>query len=145
MSTATKSIITLAVAAAMSKIEATDEGKLKPGVYPVDATIRVVGTVKKGEDYESNIVAKAEPWTLLALALSKLNAATGQSITELATELVKQSEETGLSIKEALSYTDQIKGEANKAIAKIKGSTKQTCSGKTNVAVTYEVVATVDE
>jgi hypothetical protein len=142
MSTKTaQSVITLAVAAAMAKIKPTDsDGTLAPGVYHVDETIRVRGTVKKGEDYEQNITAKAQPWALLALALSKLNKATGRSIVEEATELVRESEQSGLSIKEALSYTDQITGAANEAIAKIKKSTKQTCSGKTNVSCTYEVV-----
>ena len=94
------------------------------GDYPVDFVVRVSGSLKKGEDYDQEIVEKAEPWLLLAVALSHLNGVTVDSI-----------------VKEALTadaaLVDGLKAKAAEAIAAVKGPTKTRCGGK----ITTKLVA----
>ena len=44
-------------------------------------TLHVNGTTRCGDDYDQPIVAKADPWLLLAAALSHLNGVTVESLT----------------------------------------------------------------
>ncbi len=97
--------------------EKYDRKDLAPGTYHVDFVVRVVGAVTVGNDYNQKVVAKADPWKLLAAAFSHLNEATINS-------LVRES----LNADENIA--DCIKKSANEAIAKIKESTVQTCNGK---------------
>ena len=112
----------LALSKALSK--ATSEG-ISAGVHEVNFKVHIRGTLKKGEDYEQKMVAKADPWTLLAVALSKLNSTTVESL-----------------VDEALNLSDevakQIKVRADEAISKIKAPTVQTCNGKVAVALIVE-------
>ncbi len=98
------------------------------GEYTVDFTVRVKGSLKKGEDYDSEIVAKAEPWLLLAVALSKLNGVTVDSIVREA-----------LTADEAL--VEGLKVSAAEAIKAIKAPTNTRCAGKITTKLTYEAVA----
>lgn len=98
------------------------------GNHMVDFTVRVQGVVTKGAAYEAVIAQKAEPWKLLALALSKLNGVTIDAIVREAELAVLEDEKI-----------DGIKEQAQVAIDQIKGTTKGMCSGK----VTTKLVATV--
>jgi hypothetical protein len=98
------------------------------GEHMVDFTVRVQGSIKKGEAYEANITQKAEPWKLLALALTKLNGVTIDAIVREAEASVLEDDKI-----------DGIKEQAQVAIDRIKGTTKGMCSGK----VTTKLVATV--
>lgn len=80
-------------------------------------TLTVSGLVRVGEDYSQNIVAKADPWTLLAVALSHLN---GQTIESITNEALQMDPKMVKSIKKS----------AEDAIAAVKAPTLTHCSGK---------------
>jgi len=116
---------------ALNKVIKAAEAKkasaeLPVGNHDVDFTVRVTGSLKRGADYTSKIVAKADPWTLLAAALSHLNGVTVDSL-----------------VKEALTadpaLIKSLKASAADAIGKVKGPTETACNGK----VTTKVAATV--
>lgn len=92
---------------------------LAVGVHTVNETVTltVTGKVTVGEDYPQNIVAKADPWTLLAVALSHLNEKTIESITQEALTLDPE-------------MVKSIKKSAEKAIAAVKAPTLTECKGK---------------
>lgn len=114
---------------ALSKVvKAADAKKasaeLAVGTHDVDFLVQVTGQVKRGEDYEQEIVLKAEPWKILAVALSHLNGVTVESI-----------------VREALSADPElvksIKKQATDAMKAINEPTKTSCNGK----VTTDLVA----
>lgn len=112
------SVQTVAVAKAIKDAASKDaSGKLTVGVHTVDFTVRVKGTITKGEDYEQDIVAKADPWLLLAAALSKLN---GVTVDALVREAVSADE----------ALIDGLKAKAADAIQAMKVPTKTKCNGK---------------
>ena len=120
--------MTVAVAKVIKDAAAKEaSGKLVAGEYPVDFTVRVKGSLKKGEDYESEIVAKADPWLLVAALLSKVNGATMESV-------VRDS----LAADESL--VEGLKASAADAIQKIKAATKTTCNGKITTKLAIEVL-----
>ncbi len=102
---------------------------VRPGQYDGSFTITVDYKLKVGEDYKQDIVAKADPWRLLAVALSKLNGVTVDAI-------VRESIDGNLSIK-------TIKAEAGEAIQKIKATTETLCKGK--VTGKAKVTAVIDQ
>jgi len=116
---ATLTVLSKAVAAAQKD----NRNATEPGSYGVDTqvVIDVAGTVTVGEDYQQRIVAKADPWTLLAVALSKLNGVTVDSI-----------------VREALTADEKlvksIKAQADKAMASVKAPTLTDCKGKVTVS-----------
>ncbi len=101
-------------------------GKLPQGEYDVDALVHVTGHLRVGADYEQNIVAKANPWSLLAAALSKLNGVTVES-------LVLDSLNDDINL-------DEIKKRADVAIGAIKGATLTHCSGKVTGDIEFDEV-----
>ena len=101
--------------------------ELAVGETPVNFTVHVSGTLNRGANYESQIVAKAEPWLLLVVALSHLNGVTVESITREA-----------LTANPAL--VENLKAEATVAIEKIKAPTNTQCNGKVTVELVCERV-----
>lgn len=101
---------------------------LKVGTYDVDMTVRVKGSVTKGEDYMGVIAQRAEPWKLLAVALNRLNGVTVESIVREA-ETLKDEE------------ADRLKEATAAALNAIKGETKAVQNGKTITALVCEVIA----
>lgn len=97
--------------------------KLAAGDHEVDFLVQVRGSLRKGEDYQQRIVAKADAWTLLAVALSHLNGVTVESIV---TEALNADPDMVKSIKK----------KADDAIASVKAPTMTTCNGK----ITTELV-----
>ena len=117
-------IETLAVCKAIKEAaEKTASANLAPGTHTVDCTVRVTGIITKGEDYNQNIVAKADPWTLLAVAMSKLNGVTLESI-------VKDALNTPEELIEA------IKLSAKTAVEAVKAPTLTACKGKVTTKLT---------
>ena len=110
--------------AVTAKEQKTAATELAPGEYDVDFVVQVQGSIKRGEDYDQQIVAKADPWTLLTAALSHLNGVTVESL-----------------VKEALTadpaLVKSLKKQAAEAVQKVKGPTETHCNGKvtTNVIV----------
>jgi len=96
-----------------------------PGEYDVNVLVRVKGSVKVGNDYGQRMVATANPWKLLGVALSKLNGVSVDSI-------VREAEANGLN-------DEAIKAQAAVAIAAVKGPTEKTCKGKVTAKLTFEV------
>lgn len=100
---------------------------LPKGVTPIDTTIRIVGGLKKGDPYEQRIPQKANPWALLAKALSKLNAASVESL-----------------VQEALAVSDEeasaIKDTAQEALDRISDATVVTISGRVTATLALEVL-----
>lgn len=90
---------------------------LTPGEYEVDMVVRIQGKITKGEDYTQQIVEKAEPWLLIAAALSKLNGVTIESLVAEATQAPED-------------LIKDLKARAATAIAKIKAPTETRCNGK---------------
>jgi hypothetical protein len=70
-----------------------------------------------GEDYEQRIVAKADPWGLLAVALSKLNGVTVDALTREALNIPPHK-------------VSEIKKQATSAISAVKEPTWTLCKGK---------------
>jgi len=114
---------------ALSKIVSADDAKdassvLSEGEYIVDFSVRVAGSIKRGANYKSKLVAKADPWLMLAVALSHLNGVTVESI-----------------VKEALAadpaLVESLKTKAAEAIKSIKNLTESPCNGK----VTTKLIA----
>lgn len=100
---------------------------LAAGDHEVDVTVRVRGTVKRGEDYTQEIVNKVDTWLLFGVALSKLNGATAESIVREAIA-IEESED-------ADALTKKVKDAAKVAIKQLKGTTETDCNGK----VTYDL------
>lgn len=104
--------------------KAFDEPKNRPtpGEYRVDTLVRIVGTVKVGEDYEQTVTASI-PWQrLFEVALSKLNGVTIESI-----------------VRDALDSKEspEIKEAVQNAVSKLKAGAIRECKGK----VTTNIVA----
>jgi hypothetical protein len=119
---------TVALAKLVKETAAREASKLVPaGEHAVDFTVRVTGKITKGEDYEQPIVEKADPWTLLAAALSHLNGVTVDSI-----------------VREALTapadLVDSLKKQAADAVAAVKGPTMTKCNGKVTTKLAAELV-----
>jgi len=98
------------------KLDKRIQEEVSPGDYNVAFNVMVTGMIRVGEDYTQQIVAKADPWLLLATALSKLNGVTVESI-------VRDSLADNIDPKE-------VKKQASDAMARIKGKTETDCKGK---------------
>ena len=102
---------------ALSKLSAGGaRAEVAPGSYAGSVTVTVDYNLNVGEDYEQRIVGKAQPWDLLAIALSKLNGVTVESI-----------------VREALGAdvdATEIKAQAQAAMASVKAPTLTACKGK---------------
>ena len=106
--------------------------ELGAGTYTIDELIRVQGTVRKGEDAEQVIHMKCDTWNILAVALSKLNGVTVESI-----------------VREAIGYDEDevtaIKEQAKVALDKIKAPAKEMTAGKVTTKLTFSVVGLKQE
>lgn len=103
---------------ALSKLPADKAARdaVEPGEYSGTVTVTVNYDLKVGEDYEQRIALKADPWTLLHVALSKLNGVTVESI-----------------VREALGGdldVSEIKKSAQAAVAALTDTTMTPCKGK---------------
>ncbi len=119
----------------LAKEAAAAKGKTRDALTVGDTdvdeiiTLHLTGTVRTGADYEQEIVAKADPWTLLAAALSHLNGVTVDSLTR---EAVTADPKLIASIKK----------QAKASIAAVKGTTLTECRGK--VTLPAKAVAVID-
>jgi len=102
---------------------------IEPGRHEGTVTVRVDYCLKVGEDYEQQIVAKADPWALLAVALSKLNGVTVDSLT-------REALEAGADVAD-------VKARAKAAIGALKSPTTTRCNGKTTGTVSAVIVSGV--
>lgn len=101
---------------------------LKPGIYPVDVQIRLVGGLKKGEPYRQRVAAAADPWKLLALALSKLNGSSVEALVAESADLDQVGE-------------DEIKERAKRAIETIVAGTEREISGRLTSTIQWSLLS----
>ena len=100
--------------------------QILPGQYRVEFDVRVSETLTVGADYEQHIVAKADPWYLLKVALDKLN---GVSLDALVAEALALQDGNGTAKKSV----DEFKTRVGDAVAVIKTPTLTQCKGKVTV------------
>lgn len=103
-------------------------GDIPVGQHKGTVRVDIAFDLKVGEDYEQRIVAKADPWTLLAVALSKLN---GVTVDAIVREAIMLPEEMAEAVKKT----------ANDAMAAVKETTVTTCKGKVTGTVVVAKVA----
>jgi hypothetical protein len=110
--------------------------EVDPGRYDVDLLVRVLGSFTKGEDFEQKITAKINYTLLSALALSKVNKETRDSIVEDFIMAMGRSETS----PEHSKLIDQVKDEIQPKLNEIKEMTVTTMTGKITTDLTTEVV-----
>lgn len=104
----------LAAYRAAKPLYEAEKARVEPGIYPIDRVVRLVGEVKKGDPYIAEIAMRADPWRLLAVALSKLNGVTIESIVrdsfrELDTEVIKEAASAAIK-KIVAAQKEQLDG-----------------------------------
>jgi hypothetical protein len=101
------------------------------GEHFVDFLVHVKGSLLKGEDFSKQVPQTAKPWLLFAVALSKLNGVTVDSI-----------------VKEAMSFDAKqektVKEQAISALTKIKGTTVKEMKGQVRFGKKFEVKLVAD-
>lgn len=111
--------------AAISKAASLPK-ELPAGVHNVDMLIRIVGTITKGEDYNSVIYQSIPFDQLFTIAMSKLNGVTIKAV-----------------VKEALAQdfdTTNVKEEVKEAVIALTEKSVKTCSGKTTAKLAVEKI-----
>ncbi len=122
---------TIAISKLIGEQVEKDARKLvSPGSYSADFWVHVSGDIDVGEDYVRRVPQKAKPWDLLAIALSRLNGVTVESIVREALNAAPELVET-------------VKKQAEAAIQSIKGTTETVCGGRVNADLNFEVVSGV--
>ena len=106
---------------ALSKFKATERNEVAPGNYAGQFTVTIQYDLRVGEDYQERIVAKADPWALVAVAMSKLNGVTIESI-------VRESQAHGFDLA-------SVKSQVDAAMGTIKAATVTDCKGKVTGSV----------
>jgi len=153
MNAQNKTLFALKIADIEKSMSNTIE-RLKVGTHEIEETItlNIKGTVTVGEDYDQRIVAKADPWLLLEVALSKLNGVTIDSLVrdaankELDTKATKLKADATLfalqTANDKKEYELAVKKatEAGEAIDKIKMGTWTKCDGKVTKKLFIELV-----
>ena len=102
-----------------------------PGVHHVNLTVRIEGTVKVGKPVTTTLPMAADPWGLLALALSKLNSATVDSLV--------LEHETRLAAGEKVD-TEAVKATATEALRRLKATRTTTRNGAATAALEVTVL-----
>lgn len=113
------------------KKEVKAAGDPEPGEHEVDFLVHVKGGIAKGVDVEKMVPQTAKPWLLLAVALSKLNGVTVESLTQEALSMTPEMEK-------------QVKTDATVALTKIKGQTTKLTKGAVRFKKGFEVKLVAD-
>ena len=111
--------------AVTTKAKSAARDEIVPGKVNVDFIAHIRGLLTVGEDFEQVLAMKADPWTLLALALSHLNGVTID-------HLVRESVSGEINV-------DDIKRQADMALALIKAPTRSVCKGKVTAKLEVEI------
>lgn len=105
--------------------------QIAPGTYLTDFWLHITGGMDVGEDYVRRVPQKAKPWDLLAVALSRLNGVTVESI-----------------VREAMATDPKlvadIKAKAEAAVVSIKGMTETVCAGRVKADLKAEAVTAIE-
>lgn len=106
-----------------------------PGLYTIDETVRIHAVVRVEKDVLTKQVNKIDPWTILSLALDKLNDTT--------LDLVLSEAQAIIDAKDSQRNTElkEIKAKVEAKIAGLKDSTKSIRKGRVQIlSQTVEVV-----
>lgn len=122
--------------AVKSKALTAASKKVDPGEYNVDIMVRVLGSFRKGEDYETTQTNTINWGLAFALALSKVNKETRAKIVET----VLAAHGNGKESDEHKAMVGQIKDEIQPRLDEIKGKAKITATGKITTDLTTEVM-----
>ena len=127
----TENLEVLALTAIYKTIRKEDasevSSKIPTGENKIDFLVRITGTLKKGPDFNQRVVAKAQPWDLISVLMSKLNGVTLESV-----------------IKESLAVdpdkVTEIKEEAKEAMNKLKTPTLTKMNGRVQPYLNVEIL-----
>lgn len=112
------SVLTLAIAKGLkAKVVKEASAEVGAGTYPIDALVRVQGTLTKGEDYSQIQHMKVDQWGLIAVLLSKVNGITMESVVR---------EINGIDP----SAITKIKAQAQEAMNTVKAPADKLTAGK---------------
>lgn len=101
--------------------------QLEVGQHIVDCRVQLRGALKKGNPFKTKVPAAANPWRLLAVALSKLNQT---SVDAVVRESLAMGEEQTTAVKKA----------AEDAITRIVAATERESSGRITGEVILEIL-----
>lgn len=124
----TEQIVTIALSKAVKEADYEAAGKtMLPGTREaVDSVIHLRGAISKSKPYEQKVAADANPWKLLAVALSRLNQATVDSI-------------VAGSFQVADEEANAVKASAVQAVEKIVAGTKRVINGRITGTILWEM------
>jgi len=109
---------------------------LPVGVSQVDVTVRVRGTITKGEEYEQEVSAKI-PWERIALALfDKVARQIGPKATMAAIESLAKAEPLA-------DFRDNLNAAGQTLALAMRAKATQVCEGKTTTALVIEEIKSV--
>jgi hypothetical protein len=117
------------------KILKDAKGQIDPGLYLVDALVRIQGTLSKGEDFQMKAAAKID-WRLLAsLALSKVNNETQDAVIDAFIKAIDGAD----GEKDAL--TEKVKERVEAKIELVKGNAPMVnAKGRVTAKLVAEIV-----
>jgi hypothetical protein len=129
--TGTDKLEVLALTALYKTIREADakevSSKIPTGENKVDILVRITGTLDKGKDFEQRVVAKAQPWDIISVLMSKLNGVTLESV-----------------IKESLTVdpdkVTEIKEGAKEAMSELKQPTLTKMNGRVSPHLNVEIL-----
>lgn len=124
----TEKIVTIALSKAVKEADYKAAGAIMlPGTREaVDSIVHLRGAISKSEPYEQKVAADANPWKLLAVALSRLNQATVDSIVAGSFQIGDEE-------------ADAIKASAILAVEKIVAGTKRVIQGRITGTILWEM------
>ena len=133
----------LSAAARLSVAKVIKEASMKAaaadmavGSYDVDVTVNIKGEITVGAPYKSQIVQKAKPWNLVAVALSELN----KNLEAAGLAGINMEKLVDMAEKVDPAIVDKAEEEAAAAIAKTKAKTETTCNGKVTTKLEVDVI-----
>lgn len=126
-------VVRLAVSKAVKEsVEKKARENVAPGVYDVDATIRIRGTIRKGEDYEKDQPHRVKWDLLFAVLASKVNDETLNAVLR---------DYAGMGDDEGKGMLSQVKGKVEGIVVDLKGSTRAIVNGPITTDLGFEILA----
>ena len=130
--------VTVGLDKALAGLVKVAREELPRGTHEIDevVTLRVLGTLKYGDDYQQKAVNKASPWGIVAVLLEELREkaiAAGESGIDL-DKLVARSMELDPKIEK------KAKEDADRIVKSLKADTWQTFDGKVTFSGSVEAI-----
>jgi hypothetical protein len=130
--------VTVGLDKALANLVKVAREELPRGTHEIDevVTLRLLGTLKYGDDYQQKAVNKASPWGIVAVLLEELREkaiAAGESGIDL-DKLVARSMALDAKIEK------KAKEDADRIVKSLKADTWQTFDGKVTFSGSVEVI-----